>query len=74
MDYRDTPEEAAFRGEARTWFAANVPTGWRATTDPHARRALQKRWHQALYDAGYVGMSWPVEFGGRGVPIFGLWT
>jgi alkylation response protein AidB-like acyl-CoA dehydrogenase len=71
MDYRDTAEEAAFRDEARRWFAANVPTGWRPIVDPHERRALQKRWHQALYDAGYVGMSWPVEYGGRGLsPIY----
>ena len=25
MDFRDTPEEAAFRDELRAWLAANVP-------------------------------------------------
>jgi alkylation response protein AidB-like acyl-CoA dehydrogenase len=67
MDYRDTPEEAAFREEARAWLAANVPAGWRDITDPHQRRVSQKEWHQSLYRAGYVGMAWPVEYGGRGM-------
>jgi alkylation response protein AidB-like acyl-CoA dehydrogenase len=44
-----------------------VPTGWRDITDPHERRGSQKEWHQALYLAGYVGMAWPVEYGGRGL-------
>jgi alkylation response protein AidB-like acyl-CoA dehydrogenase len=71
VDYRDTPEEAAFRTEARAWFAANVPADWRAITDPHDRRVFQKEWHQRLYRAGYVGMAWPVEYGGRGLnPVY----
>lgn len=71
MDYRDTAEEAEFRDDARSWFAANVPAQWRAITDPHERRAFQKQWHQALYSAGYVGMAWPVEYGGRALnPIY----
>ena len=26
MDFNDTPQEAAFRSEARAWLAANAPT------------------------------------------------
>ncbi len=71
MDYRDTPEEAAFRDDARTWFAANVPAGWREIAAPGERRAFGRQWHQALYQAGYVGMAWPVEYGGHGrSPIY----
>src|SRR5262245_52542737 len=71
MDYRDSPEEAAFRADVRDWFAENIPVGWRDITEMREIRAFQKRWHQTLYKAGYVGMSWPVEYGGRGMnPIY----
>jgi alkylation response protein AidB-like acyl-CoA dehydrogenase len=66
MDYRDTSEEAAFRSEARAWFASNIPAGWRDVADPAGWRAFTRRWHQTLFTAGYVGMSWPVEHGGQG--------
>lgn len=67
MDYRDTSEEAAFRDDARAWFAAHVPAGWRDIIGARERRAFQKEWHQVLYQAGYVGMAWPVGYGGRGL-------
>lgn len=66
MDLADTQEEAAFREELRAWLAANAPP------TPHPVRggdewfAFQRGWHRRLYDAGYAGLSWPVEFGGRG--------
>lgn len=67
MDFRDTAEEAAFRTELRAWLAdhrseAVVPD------DPAERADAQNRWHQVLYDAGYVGLSFPVEVGGHGKP------
>jgi alkylation response protein AidB-like acyl-CoA dehydrogenase len=44
----------------RRWLAANVPSEEPRT--PEARRA----WHARLYEAGYVGMGWPVAYGGGG--------
>jgi alkylation response protein AidB-like acyl-CoA dehydrogenase len=44
----------------RRWLATNVPAEEPATLE--ARRA----WHRRLYEAGYVGMGWPVPYGGRG--------
>ncbi len=71
MDFRDTPEEAAFREEVRTWLAANVPDELRGygfgldTGDLTAMRA----WSSALHEAGYAGLTWPKEYGGSGAPI-----
>ncbi len=59
MDLRYTPEDEAFRQEVRSWLAANVPT--------QKIRTMEERqaWHRKLYDAGYIGMGWPKEYGGR---------
>jgi alkylation response protein AidB-like acyl-CoA dehydrogenase len=60
MDLSYSSEDLAFREATRRWLEANVPQGEPATLE--ARRA----WHRQLYDAGYVGMGWPVPYGGRG--------
>ena len=60
MDLNLSPEDRAFRDTTRAWLGANVARQELKTLDE--RRA----WHRRLYDAGYVGMGWPKEFGGRG--------
>jgi alkylation response protein AidB-like acyl-CoA dehydrogenase len=60
MDLRPTPADLAFRAETRQWLSAHVPR-----PDP-ATAAERRAWHRQLYDAGYVGMGWPREYGGRG--------
>jgi alkylation response protein AidB-like acyl-CoA dehydrogenase len=60
MDLRYSSDDLAFREATRRWLQANVPAEEPATLE--ARRA----WHRRLYDAGYVGMGWPVSYGGRG--------
>ena len=59
MDLRYSPEDEAFRAEVRAWLAANLPAEKLETFEQ------QRAWHRKLYDAGYVGMGWPVEYGGR---------
>ncbi len=59
MDLRYTPEDEKFRAEVRAWFEANVPRKPLQTLEE--RRA----WHRKLYEAGFVGMGWPKEYGGR---------
>ncbi|WP_299560070.1 acyl-CoA dehydrogenase family protein [uncultured Mycolicibacterium sp.] len=65
MDFRDSPEEAAFRARLRAWLADNADR-YRATGDDYWAR--QGEWHRALYQAGFFGMSWPKEYGGQDLP------
>ena len=60
MDLTPTPDDLAFRNQVRRWLAANVPT--------HELKPLDERkaWHRKLYEAGYVGVLWPKEYGGWG--------
>jgi alkylation response protein AidB-like acyl-CoA dehydrogenase len=70
VDFRDTPDEAAFRGELRSWLASALPAGW-SERDPHVGRwdfEYAREWSRKLYDAGYSGLTWPVEYGGHGKP------
>ncbi len=67
MDFADSPEEAAFRDRLRAWVADNNPDLPASSTDD-AYWAGQAAWHQSLYDAGFFGLSWPVEVGGHGLP------
>ncbi|MEO6988613.1 MAG: acyl-CoA dehydrogenase family protein [Aquihabitans sp.] len=76
MDFDDTPEEAAFRTEARTWLEANAPakggpddfsTGYlERTMDPADFMARARAWQQLMVDEGWAGITWPKEHGGRG--------
>jgi alkylation response protein AidB-like acyl-CoA dehydrogenase len=59
LDLSYSPEDRAFRDATRRWFAAHTPREELKTLDE--RRA----WHRMLHEAGFVGMSWPREYGGR---------
>ncbi|HXH82192.1 MAG TPA: acyl-CoA dehydrogenase family protein [Candidatus Tectomicrobia bacterium] len=60
MDLNYTPEDRAFREKTRRWLEANVPR------DELKTLAERKAWHRKLYEAGFVGMLWPTEYGGWG--------
>ncbi len=68
MNLRDTDAERAFREELRAWLAEVVPS-LPPKPPPHdwpARRAYDTGWQRMLYEAGYAGVDWPTEGGGRG--------
>ena len=67
MDFRDSPEELEFRREFRAWLAENAPRE-PIPVEPEARAHFLNAWHRKLYSAGYIGLSFPVEYGGRGLP------
>jgi alkylation response protein AidB-like acyl-CoA dehydrogenase len=70
VDFRDTPQEAEFRAELRSWIDANLPDGWRDRPPTGGRldEATSKEWARKLAAAGYAGLTWPKEFGGAGAP------
>jgi len=70
VDFAWSPADEAFRAELRAWLAANVPA--RAERVPHDDASLAEEvrflrdWQRRLWRAGYVGLSWPREYGGHG--------
>jgi alkylation response protein AidB-like acyl-CoA dehydrogenase len=70
MDFRDSPSEAAFRAELRTWLVDHLPEGWRERQRAPGRteESVARAWSRTLYEAGYAGLTWPREYGGAGAP------
>jgi alkylation response protein AidB-like acyl-CoA dehydrogenase len=65
VDYRDSPEESAFRARLRAWLAEHAGEFPTSGDDYWAR---QPDWHRALHAAGFFGLSWPREYGGHELP------
>ncbi len=68
MDLRYTDAEQAFRRELRAWLDATLP-GLPPRPDPNdwsGRRRYDTHWQRLLFDAGYAGVDWPTDGGGRG--------
>ncbi|MDI3339435.1 MAG: acyl-CoA dehydrogenase family protein [Sphaerobacter sp.] len=59
MDLYYTREDEEFRARVRAWLEANLPREKLETLEQ------QRAWHRAVYEAGFIGMGWPVEYGGR---------
>jgi alkylation response protein AidB-like acyl-CoA dehydrogenase len=68
MRLRATEAEEAFRAELRAWLDEVLPTLPPPPDheDWAARRAYDTGWQRTLHDAGYAGIAWPTEYGGRG--------
>ena len=73
MDFTDTRDEAAFRADARAWLSKNAEPkrGAFETWDAHYRdeaRALAnaKDYQRRKAEAGFAGITWSKEHGGRG--------
>lgn len=80
MDFDDTPEEAAWRTECRSFLDAHAElkperpdwgdSYWAksrtdAEQDEYDRRA--RSWQKTKFDNGWAGLTWPEAFGGRGL-------
>jgi hypothetical protein len=68
VDLRYSAAEESFRHEVRHWLEATLPTLAPAppAEDWPARRRYDAHWQRLLYEAGYAGVDWPAEGGGRG--------
>ena len=69
MNLDFTPEELAFRDEARAWLAANVPAEKLPSMDTADGFVAHQAWEKKLSDAKWSVVSWPEEFGGRGASL-----
>src|SRR5262249_23251325 len=73
MDFALTPEQTSFRDEVRTWLSRNLPADWsermRVGSDVPRPEVYQflRVWQRKMYDAGFMGLTWPKEYGGRGL-------
>ncbi len=74
MEFSDTPSEAAFRAEVRAWLAEHL-TGEFATLGSVGGPAdeagwdVRLEWEKQLGADRWVGLTWPVEYGGRGADV-----
>ena len=68
MDLAFTPEEQTFRETIRDWVTAHLPSD--LSTKVHNAQRLHpedmQRWAKILGAKGWLGYSWPTEFGGPG--------
>jgi alkylation response protein AidB-like acyl-CoA dehydrogenase len=67
MDLSYTAAEEQFRAELRAWLVANPPGAAPEQLDDWVDYG--KRWQRALYEAGWCGVHWPREYGGRGASL-----
>ena len=65
MDFRDSPEEAAFRDRLRRWLTDQKG---KFPTSGDEYWAKQGEWHRSLYEGGFFGLSWPPYSFGHDVP------
>lgn len=68
MDISFSPEETRFREECRDWLKDNVPAEKRPLNASDALD-FDKAWQHRLFEAGWAGINWPTEYGGRGLSI-----
>src|ERR1700746_2336398 len=78
VDLDFSPDQRDFREEVRTWLAGHKPAGPRLAgqkpagprpSDAAGIRAYDTGWQRAQYDGGWAGISWPKEYGGRGLSL-----
>jgi alkylation response protein AidB-like acyl-CoA dehydrogenase len=72
VDLDDTPQQAAYRSQVRSWLEAHaseapVLAGPDAITDEDELLAARRAWQGKLAEGGLAGVTWPKEFGGQGL-------
>src|SRR2546425_12890929 len=71
VDFTLTPDQEALRARVRAWLTAHIPEDWKKfglseVPRPEAYEFLRK-WQKTLHDAGFIGLTWPKEYGGQGL-------
>lgn len=71
MDLRFSKEDEDFRSEFRSWLDTNLPQEmrglefWRSKSDAEQFQ-IRRDWEAKKAGAGFCGIQWPTEYGGRG--------
>lgn len=60
-----TPQELAFRDEARAWLQDNVPSDPLPSMDTEDGAAAHRAWEARLAEGRWSVVAWPEEYGGR---------
>ncbi|EFC79504.1 acyl-CoA dehydrogenase family protein [Parafrankia sp. EUN1f] len=71
MDLTFSAKEEEFRADLRGWLADNIPAEWSrpgfwAGVPEDEGFEMRRDWEQRKFDAGFAGIDWPTEYGGRG--------
>jgi alkylation response protein AidB-like acyl-CoA dehydrogenase len=71
MDLTYSAAEEDFRSELRTWLSANIPDEWSRPgfwdgLDEDESFRIRRDWERDKALAGFAGIQWPTEYGGRG--------
>jgi alkylation response protein AidB-like acyl-CoA dehydrogenase len=71
MDFELSPDEREFRDQVRAWLRANVPREEEEPEQAGQREWIdrRRRWQKQLFEAGYLGINWPKQYGGRGATL-----
>jgi alkylation response protein AidB-like acyl-CoA dehydrogenase len=72
VDLDDTPEQAAYRAQVRSWLdehksEAPILQGPDAIKDEDEIIAARRVWQGKLAEGGLAGLTWPKEYGGQGL-------
>ncbi len=72
----ESQDIAEFRAEVRAWMEANKPAdpGFKLPqsfleVESDRQFDFLRDWQRKVYDAGYLGLDWPAEYGGKGDPL-----
>jgi alkylation response protein AidB-like acyl-CoA dehydrogenase len=68
MDLTLSDSEAAFRDEVRAWLEQNSP-GAAPQGDDEAEFTFRRAWQKKMHEAGWAGLSWPEDYGGKGATL-----
>ncbi len=64
-------QDEAFRAELRAWLTAHVTDAFREqrTMTFQEKMTVRRAWQKTLFESGWIGIGWPMEYGGRGATL-----
>jgi alkylation response protein AidB-like acyl-CoA dehydrogenase len=67
VDLNDTPDQAAYRARVRGWLEEHLGEAPKPRGDDERSVDEHRAWQRHLAEAGFVGVTWPKEYGGQGL-------